>query len=150
MGVRVCVITTMSLLRVTQVDLVQNKLKLPLKPWEIARASQVQGLVSPGGGTEGRTNVFSSSGKFYAPTHLAKAPLSDYVEDMVLEDLEVEVVERKGGAVVGGERDPQQGDLALQDLEDRPRSPGAISRKLAANKNALTIVEFDDSLVCCN
>jgi hypothetical protein len=118
-----------------QVDLMQNKLKVSLKPWEIARASQVQAnlgstanLLAPN--LEGSQAV----SKLYSRTHLPKAPLSDFVEEMVLDE-EVRVFERRGGEIVSG--GGGEGGLSVQDLQ---------GERVKTSKQGLTIVEFDDSL----
>lgn len=122
-----------------QVELLQNKLNISLKPWELSRSASNQG--GEGGFQQSATHSYV---KLYSKTHLPKMTLADIVEEMVVGD---SVTQNLRQMRHNGSRSQQQ-DLMDEDemmLQQSVRS-GSVLRGGGGQKSALMVVEFDESL----
>lgn len=102
----------------------QNKLNVTLKPWELPR------------GADGNQSFSHSFHKQYQKSHLPKAPLSDFIEELIIQDT--------------SRLDLSMDEDELNENDDNEGVDGPttsrLSRRKSSNKSAITIVEFDDSL----
>lgn len=117
----------------------QSKLRISLKPWETARTANGLAAVSFDGGlSQASVPVGNPFVKIYSKTHLPKAPLSDYIEEMVVAEEDAILIERTNR----GDSSPARDAMTMQELHNQ----SMYTSSKASAKKSLTVVEFDESL----
>lgn len=117
------------------VEQMQSKLNISLKPWELARANSAadlaattgqQSLLSPSGAVGTGTGSHSYHKK-YNKTHLPKATLNDFIDEMVI-----------------GEANAGTKTLRMHDSEEVDGDIEAVIRSVPPVH--VSVVEFDETM----
>ena len=110
-----------------------------MKPWETARTAHGVASVSFDGGlTQAPVPVGNPFVKAYSKTHLPKAPLSEFIEEMVMLDEEVVIIEKTNGEDIHAQG---AGAMTMHELHHQPSMINKTS-----SRRCITLVEYDESL----
>lgn len=132
------------------VELMQSKLNISLKPWELSRTNTASESNNPNGATG--ASVAHSYVRMYSKTHLPKMTLNDMIEEMVVGDSVTHSLRQPGYVRVNVAEDNEwdgAGDRSVRSGSVRggvnPNAPSHLHSGYI-NRSALTVVEFDESL----
>jgi hypothetical protein len=121
----------------SMVDLMQNKLNITLKPWELARA----GMVSQSMKEDMQQTLQSSHShafvKMYGKTHLPKMTLTEMIEDMIC-------LESPGNLnIITWQSNVNNND---NDNDDQSADHRTVKSMIQSFHKSVMVVEFDDSI----
>lgn len=126
----------------TLLDLLQTKLNLPLKPWEVARTMSPGGLDPGEGHYHSNTEGQHAYVKLYNKTHLPKPSLQDTVEQLVIQQEEEEEEEYHENSHSHSHSHSGYGHHNNRE-SNRDREGNRESMKIG--NQIVTVIEFDDT-----
>jgi hypothetical protein len=139
------------------VELMQSKLNISLKPWELSRTNTGSDLSNNNHNNPGNGSVAHSYVRMYSKTHLPKMTLNDIIEDMVVGDSVASNLRQPGFVRISSTHNNNNtnydeeewmnpaGDRSIRSGSVRPTATNHTHAGYI-NRSALTVVEFDEAL----